>query len=107
MAYYSLPDLPYDYAALEPHLSGRILELHHDKHHKAYVDGANKVMERLQEARATSDASAVASTGRRAAVTSPTGPRSSASARATASRTTPIGGSTSLIAAPAPPRATV
>jgi Fe-Mn family superoxide dismutase len=55
MAYYSLPDLPYDYAALEPHLSGRILELHHDKHHKAYVDGANKVMERLQEARATSD----------------------------------------------------
>jgi superoxide dismutase, Fe-Mn family len=55
MAYYSLPDLPYDYAALEPYLAGRILELHHDKHHKAYVDGANKVMERLQEARATSD----------------------------------------------------
>jgi len=55
MAYYSLPDLPYDYSALEPHLSARILELHHDKHHKAYVDGANKVMERLQEARATSD----------------------------------------------------
>jgi len=55
MAYYTLPELPYDYAALEPHLSGRILELHHDKHHKAYVDGANKVMERLQEARATND----------------------------------------------------
>ena len=55
MAFYSLPDLEYDYKALEPHLSGRILELHHDKHHKAYVDGANKVLERLQEARATGD----------------------------------------------------
>jgi len=55
MAFYSLPDLDYDYKALEPHLSGRILELHHDKHHKAYVDGANKVLERLQEARASGD----------------------------------------------------
>jgi Fe-Mn family superoxide dismutase len=55
MAFYSLPDLEYDYKALEPHLSGRILELHHDKHHKAYVDGANKVLERLQEARASGD----------------------------------------------------
>jgi len=34
MSYYSLPELPYDYAALEPHLEARILELHHDKHHK-------------------------------------------------------------------------
>ena len=55
MAFYTLPDLPYDYPALEPHLSGRILELHHDKHHKAYVDGANKVMERLVEARSSGD----------------------------------------------------
>ncbi len=30
---YTLPDLPYDYGALEPHMSGQILELHHDKHH--------------------------------------------------------------------------
>lgn len=52
---YLLPELAYDYTALEPHLSGRILELHHDKHHKAYVDGANKVLDRLVEARATSD----------------------------------------------------
>jgi Fe-Mn family superoxide dismutase len=55
MAYYSLPELPYDYAALEPHLSARILELHHDKHHKAYVDGANKVLARLEEARSSGD----------------------------------------------------
>ena len=33
MADYTLPDLPYDYAALEPHVSGQIMELHHDKHH--------------------------------------------------------------------------
>ncbi len=55
MADYTLPDLPYDYSALEPHLSARILELHHDKHHKAYVDGANKVMEKLREARSSND----------------------------------------------------
>jgi Fe-Mn family superoxide dismutase len=48
---YSLPDLPYDYAALEPHLSGQILELHHDKHHAGYVAGANTAIEKLAEAR--------------------------------------------------------
>lgn len=51
MADYSLPDLPYDYAALEPHYSGQILELHHDKHHAAYVGGANTTLEKLAEAR--------------------------------------------------------
>jgi len=51
MAQYTLPELPYDYAALEPHISGRIMQLHHDKHHKAYVDGANKALEQIQEAR--------------------------------------------------------
>ncbi|MGO1908346.1 MAG: superoxide dismutase, partial [Brevibacterium linens] len=30
---YTLPELPYDYSALEPHISARIMELHHDKHH--------------------------------------------------------------------------
>jgi Fe-Mn family superoxide dismutase len=52
MARFALPDLPYDYNALEPHISARIMELHHDKHHKTYVDGANKTLEQLEEARA-------------------------------------------------------
>ena len=52
MTRYSLPDLPYDYGALEPYISGRVMELHHNKHHKAYVDGANKALEQLQESQA-------------------------------------------------------
>ncbi len=51
MAVYTLPDLPYDFGALEPHISGEIMQLHHDKHHQAYVDGANKALEKLAEAR--------------------------------------------------------
>jgi len=51
MTRYVLPDLEYDFGALEPHISGRIMELHHGKHHRAYVDGANKALEQLQEAR--------------------------------------------------------
>lgn len=51
MAVYSLPDMPYDYAALEPAITGEILELHHAKHHAAYVKGANDTLERLAEAR--------------------------------------------------------
>ena len=52
---YTLPDLPYDPAALEPHLSARILELHHDKHHATYVKGANTALEKLDEVRASGD----------------------------------------------------
>ena len=44
---YQLPDLPYDYAALEPHMSARILELHHDKHHAAYVKGLNDTLDKI------------------------------------------------------------
>ncbi len=55
MGAYTLPDLPYDYAALEPAISGQILELHHDKHHAAYVKGANDTLEQIAEARAKDD----------------------------------------------------
>jgi Fe-Mn family superoxide dismutase len=55
MALYELPELPYDYSALEPHYSAEVLELHHDKHHKAYVDGANTTFEKLSEARDSGD----------------------------------------------------
>jgi Fe-Mn family superoxide dismutase len=55
MTAYTLPELDYDYAALEPHLSAHILELHHGKHHAAYVDGANTVLERLADARRSGD----------------------------------------------------
>ncbi len=51
MAAYELPDLPYDYSALEPHISGAIMELHHDKHHATYVKGVNTALEQLDEAR--------------------------------------------------------
>lgn len=52
---YTLPDLPYDYSALEPHLSGQIIELHHDKHHNTYVEDANATLEKLDAARASND----------------------------------------------------
>ena len=52
---YELPPLDYDFAALEPHYSARMLELHHDKHHKAYVDGANTTFEKLGQARESGD----------------------------------------------------
>ncbi|MFD6250794.1 superoxide dismutase, partial [Streptomyces roseolus] len=51
MAIYTLPELPYDYAALEPVINPQIIELHHDKHHAAYVKGANDTLEQLAEAR--------------------------------------------------------
>jgi len=55
LAQYKLPDLRYDYGALEPHVSGRIMELHHDKHHAAYVKKANDALEQLDEARDKQD----------------------------------------------------
>src|SRR5919201_2794075 len=42
---YSVPDLPYDYAALEPHIDEATMRVHHDKHHQAYVDKANGALE--------------------------------------------------------------
>ncbi len=60
MTKYALPDLPYDYGALEPHVSGKIMQLHHDKHHKTYVDGANQTLEALGEAREKRDFARIA-----------------------------------------------
>ncbi len=59
MTAYTLPELPYDYAALEPHISGKIMQLHHDKHHQAYVTGANTALQQLAEARDTDNLAAV------------------------------------------------
>ncbi|MCL2802456.1 MAG: superoxide dismutase [Micrococcales bacterium] len=59
MSVYTLPDLPYDYSALEPHISARIMELHHDKHHATYVAGANTALEQLAEARDKSNFAAL------------------------------------------------
>lgn len=55
MSRYTLPDLAYDYSALEPHISGKVMELHHAKHHAAYVKNANSVLEQLDEARHKND----------------------------------------------------
>ncbi|KAJ8491565.1 hypothetical protein OPV22_013286 [Ensete ventricosum] len=55
----ALPDLAYDYGALEPAISGEIMRLHHQKHHQAYVTNYNNALEQLETAVAKGDASAV------------------------------------------------
>lgn len=60
MADYTLPDLPYDYGALDPHISGKIMELHHDKHHATYVKGLNTAIEKMEEARDADNFGAIA-----------------------------------------------
>ncbi|UFS60334.1 superoxide dismutase [Subtercola endophyticus] len=59
MAEYTLPDLPYDYAALEPHISAKIMTLHHDKHHATYVAGANAAIAGIKEASESGDLGAI------------------------------------------------
>ena len=56
---YVLPDLPYAYDALEPHISAEIMELHHSKHHQNYVNGANAALEKLEAARKDGSIAAV------------------------------------------------
>ncbi|KAJ5905413.1 Superoxide dismutase [Penicillium subrubescens] len=54
----TLPDLSYDYGALEPSISGKIMEIHHKNHHNTYVTNYNNAIEQLQEAQAQGDISA-------------------------------------------------
>lgn len=52
---HELPPLPYAYDALEPHIDAQTMQLHHDKHHAAYVAGLNKAEDELAKARASGD----------------------------------------------------
>ncbi|KAK6929562.1 Manganese/iron superoxide dismutase, C-terminal [Dillenia turbinata] len=56
---FTLPDLPYDYGALEPAISAEIMKLHHQKHHQTYVTNYNKALEQLDDAINKGDAPAV------------------------------------------------
>jgi Fe-Mn family superoxide dismutase len=61
MPTYVLPDLDYDYGALEPHIVGEVMELHHKAHHKGYVEKANEALAKLDEAREKKDFTRIAS----------------------------------------------
>jgi Fe-Mn family superoxide dismutase len=54
-----LPPLPYAYDALEPYYDARTLQLHHDKHHRGYVNGLNAALGALEAARASGDMAAI------------------------------------------------
>jgi len=56
---HTLPELPYAYNALEPYISEEIMKLHHDKHHRSYVEGLNKAEVNLKKARDTNDFSLI------------------------------------------------
>lgn len=56
---YTLPDLPYAPDALEPHIDAQTMQLHHGRHHQAYVNGLNTALDKLKEARETGDFSLV------------------------------------------------
>ena len=59
MADCTLPDLSYDYGALDPHIAGEIMQLHHSKHHNTYVTALNQTIEKLAAARDGNDFGAI------------------------------------------------
>jgi Fe-Mn family superoxide dismutase len=56
---FKLPDLPYAFDALEPHIDARTMEIHHDKHHKTYVDNLNAALEKHPDFNAGDDIEAL------------------------------------------------
>src|ERR687883_273092 len=52
---FQVPDLPYDYGALEPHIDEQTMRIHHDKHHQAYVDKANAALEGTEHAQESAE----------------------------------------------------
>ncbi|HNY87044.1 MAG TPA: superoxide dismutase [Candidatus Hydrogenedentes bacterium] len=64
---HTLPELPYAYDALEPHIDAKTMELHHSKHHAAYVKGLNEAEAALAKARAANDYAMVQYWSKRAA----------------------------------------
>jgi len=56
---YTLPELPYSYSALEPVISGEIMELHHSKHHNTYVTNLNAAIEKLEGATSSGDVTGI------------------------------------------------
>ncbi|HET6232968.1 MAG TPA: superoxide dismutase [Longimicrobiaceae bacterium] len=59
MAAFTLPPLPYDFGALEPHIDARTMEIHHDKHHATYVTNLNAALEKHPEFQAGDDIDAL------------------------------------------------
>eukprot|EP00638_Chattonella_subsalsa_P005594 CAMPEP_0117743940 /NCGR_PEP_ID=MMETSP0947-20121206/6443_1 /TAXON_ID=44440 /ORGANISM="Chattonella subsalsa, Strain CCMP2191" /LENGTH=213 /DNA_ID=CAMNT_0005560755 /DNA_START=77 /DNA_END=715 /DNA_ORIENTATION=+ len=62
-AKFTLPDLTYDYAELEPFISAEIMEIHHSKHHNTYVTNLNMFTEKYEEAKAQGDVSGMVAAG--------------------------------------------
>jgi Fe-Mn family superoxide dismutase len=52
---YTLPDMPYDYSALEPFISAEIMKIHHTKHHQTYVNNLNAALDQYGDAQAKGD----------------------------------------------------